>query len=97
MPFQININATISPPNIKAEIEQAFDESYKGERGDDESLAEFLERRLEEYVLSIYRNHKTQSAAADVTRTLTKSITADAEIKRKKMKPEPKPEPKPEQ
>lgn len=87
MPFQINVTASITPANIKSEIEAAFDDAYKGDRGDDETAAEFLERKLEEHIVAIYQSRKSQSAAAETTRAIIKDITANAQIKQKKMKP----------
>ena len=95
MAFQINATIGISPATIKAEIEAAFDAAYKGERGDDETPSEFLERKLEEHVLAIYQSRKASDAAATASRNVQSDIAANAQIKQKKMKPEPPPSERP--
>ena len=86
MAFQINVTTNISPANIKAEIEAAFDAAYKGERGDDETTSDFLERKLEEHVLAIYQSRKSSDAAENASRNVIAEIAANAQIKQKKMK-----------
>lgn len=87
MPFQINVTASITPANTKNEIEAAFDGVYKGERGDNETTAEFLERKLEEHVLAIYSSQKSNTAASAASAAIVADLRGNAQIKQKKVKP----------
>lgn len=86
-PFTINVSVTIQPDDVRQDIEAIFDAAYRGERGSDETTGEFLQRKLEQHILDIYGSRKSQSAGAEVVRTLQKDITEAANIKQRKDKP----------
>lgn len=86
--FNLSVSVSISNPQIEAEIQTAFENTYRNERGDDESLADFVERKLEEQMLSIYASQHSNATAAAAVREVTKDITAAATIKKRKDKVE---------
>lgn len=91
--YTIEVTVNIQPDDRRQDIETVFETAYRGEIGDDETLGEFLTRKLEQHVLEIYTSRKSQSAGAEVVRTLQKDLVQAAAIKQKKMKPEVKAEP----
>lgn len=92
-PYTIDVKVSIQPDGRRQDIETVFETAYRGEIGDDETLGEFMTRKLEQHVLDIYSSRKSQAAGAEIVRTQQKDLVEAATIKQKKMKPEVKAEP----
>ena len=84
--FSIISNLSISPLNLAEEIRSAI-QKYFDDRGDDESSEEYLNRKVEEYILGIYRQRMESEALAVAAETKRAEINADAQIRVRKDKP----------
>lgn len=89
--FSINVSINIQPPEIKQIIEQTCVKLFGQDKGDDETDAEFLERRTEEWILNWFKTDQANLAASQASQSTAAQIEVEASIKKRKDKPKAKP------
>jgi len=90
--FSITVSIDIQPPEVKQAIEQTCIKLFGQDKGDDETDAEFLERRTEEWILNWFKVDQANLVASQANQTTAAQIESDASIKRRKDKPKPEAE-----
>lgn len=84
--FSINASISISPDNVRQDIEEVFVRAYGG-IGDDETPAEFVARKCEEFILNTYSTHKANFEADALRAQIITEVKEVAAIKQRKDKP----------
>jgi len=92
--FTIELKLSVSDPAQLTAIADSFQRNF-GDRGDDESDAFYVERKAEEYILSLHQNKVAELAQQTVYADTARAVKENATVKERKDKP--KPEPKPEE
>jgi hypothetical protein len=86
-PFSITSTVAIEPADVKADVLATCNKLFGNQRGDDETEEEFLNRRVEEWILSWYSVEKSNEAANAASTTVRTQIESDATLRRRKDKP----------
>lgn len=82
-PFSLNVQINVTPKDVLQDIATAFDNSYRSERGSDESPEEFLHRKVEEFIFGIYRSRKVNDRLMGIERDFGKELTAAATFRQR--------------
>lgn len=82
-PFTLNVQINVTPKDVLQDIATAFDNSYRSERGTDESPEEFLHRKVEEFIFGIYRSRKVNDRLSGIERDFGKELTAAVTLRQR--------------
>ena len=86
-PFSLNVQINVSPKEVLADMARVFDDSYRNERGTDETPEEFLHRKVEEFIFGIYRSKKINERISGIDREFGKELAAAATFRQRKDAP----------
>jgi|SRR5882672_6299458 len=85
-PFTITVTLDVEPMSVGGEIATAFQDAYK-DQGPTETGQRYIERKCEEYILSVFSATTSDAAGLDVAKTMRQDINDAASIKQPEATP----------